>query len=1065
MKPQRTLLRRLLEKLKRPEPEPPPAPPMPPAAPRQKKRTDSSFEPLEGRIAPALLLGPSALQYTDTDGDLVTVKFSKAVFVKNSTETQSQFETRISNVVHFKSGHLTQDASRGGLATDVEELQWLNLTAFVTPGAASPVSGSDVSITAAKVGVLGDDLVNVGYIQANNGNVLGLALGAVTVDGDLGRIEAGDYNKPKALTSLTVQSFGAAGTASQAVGGTLASAITGAIGKFVVKSDIVDASLTVEDGSGTTTFGNIGSIRIGGSIRVSVANTDAEAGLIKAAGDIGDITVGTTSAHGIFGGAGQGSASIHADGKIGNITISGELRGGAGKDSGEISAAVSIGKITLGGDLRAGAGENSGRIKTTGETKFVNGQSITTGGNIGAIQLGILHGDATITGGDAGINSATISAVGSVVSFKTSGAFLGGKNTNSGSVNITGTLGKATIGASIEGGAGQNSGRLITGKLGGASVAHSLKGGAGASSGTLAVVGTSGPIIIGQTILGGAGVNSGALALGGTTTSIAVNNSAHAVAAIVAGSAQLSGVISTGSNVGQLTILGLIDGTSTIASTADSAGSIQIGGNIGSLTLIGGLKGGERELTGAITSEGTIGTIKITGDITGGVGLSSGSIIAADSVPTTTILGNLTGGAGANSGSLLIGNDPTKPGNAAKLTLSGHAFGGDGTVSGTVSVGGKITTLAIGTLPATGPLTDVLKGGTGSNGGALIAHHGIGSANILGNVTGAVGVKSGTVQSDGAITTLKIAGALTGGGGAGSGSIQTHDLTNGTSITPGNIGKLTIAGAVTGSMGENSGQISADGSLTTLTLGGLAGNQGAASGSILIGQGIAALSDNFLKLGGAASITIKGPVAAGTNANSAVIETGGSLGALKITGAVSGATIRAGWNIGTLSIVGAVDGTHISALGKANATTTNVAIGKVQITGSVSHSSILAGYDRFGGASDGSAQIGTVNVTGAWTASSIVAGVADTGANGFGNADDTAIFPAHPGIISKIASILIGGDITGTGIAGEHFGFTAQQIGSVTIKGIAQALTTGTVKDVIEIPGNPVTSDFIIREV
>ncbi len=1060
MKPRRTLLHRLLAKLKRPAPEPPPAP----VTPRPKKRTDSSFEPLEGRIAPALLLGPSALQYTDTDGDLVTVKFSKAVFVKNATETQSQFEIRISNVVHFKSGHLTQDASRGGLATDIEELQWLNLTAFVTPGLTSPVSGSDITITASKVGLLGDDLVNVGYIQANNGNVLGLALGAVTVDGDLGRIEVGDFNKAKALTSLTVQSLGAAGTDSQAAGGTLASLITGAVGKLVVKGDVVDASFTVEDGVGTTTFGNIGSITIGGSLRVSDANTDTEAGLITAAGNIGNIKVGTTTAHGIFGGAGQTSGGIHADGKLGNITISGDLRGGAGKDSGELSAAVSIGKITLGGDLRAGAGENSGRIKTTGEQKFVNGQFVATGGDIGAIQLGSLHGDATSTGGDAGINSATISAVGSVVSFKTTGAFLGGKNTTSGSVSITGTLAKATIGASIEGGDGLNSGRLFAGKLGRLTVAHSLKGGAGASSGTIAIVGDSGPIVIGQTILGGSGVSSGGLALGGTTTSIEVNNATHTTSAILAGTAQLSGIISTGGSVGKITILGLVDGTSAIATTADGAGSIQIGGNIGALTLLGGLKGGDRELTGTITSEGTIGPIKVTGDILGGLGLSSGSIIAADSVTTTNILGNLTGGAGANSGSILIGNDSTKPGNAAKITLSGHAFGGDGAVSGTISVGGKITTLTLGMLPVTGPVLDVLKGGIGPNSGAIIAHHGIGSATILGNVTGALGVKSGTVQADGAITTLTISGALTGGGGAGSGSIQTHDILSDAILTPGNLGKLTIAGAVTGSTGENSGQIFTDGSLATLTLGSLAGSSGAASGSILIGQGLSAISDSFLKIGGARSITIKGSIAVGTNANSAVIETGGSLGTLKISGAVTGATIRAGWDIGTLSIIGAVSDTHISALGKPIVTTTDVAIGKVQITGSVSDSTILAGTDRFGGASNGSAQIGTVHITGTWTASSIVAGVADTGANGFGNGDDTAIASAHVSIISKIASIQIGGDITGTGVAGEHFGFTAQHIGNVTIKGIAQALTTGIVKDIIEIPGNPVTSDFTIRE-
>lgn len=38
------------------------------------------IEPLEGRIAPATLVNPSTLTFTDFEGDFVTVKFSKPIF-------------------------------------------------------------------------------------------------------------------------------------------------------------------------------------------------------------------------------------------------------------------------------------------------------------------------------------------------------------------------------------------------------------------------------------------------------------------------------------------------------------------------------------------------------------------------------------------------------------------------------------------------------------------------------------------------------------------------------------------------------------------------------------------------------------------------------------------------------------------------------------------------------------------------------------------------------------------------------------------------------------------------
>src|SRR5687767_9946220 len=124
MKPSRSLFRRFLEKLRRPKaPEAvTPAAPKPGEKPRRPK-TDSSFEPLEGRIAPAILLTPSTVQFTDTDGDLVTIKFSKDLF----TGQGEALNNTLDSVFKFLQPGTVRT---NGSATDVHELATLDLTAL-----------------------------------------------------------------------------------------------------------------------------------------------------------------------------------------------------------------------------------------------------------------------------------------------------------------------------------------------------------------------------------------------------------------------------------------------------------------------------------------------------------------------------------------------------------------------------------------------------------------------------------------------------------------------------------------------------------------------------------------------------------------------------------------------------------------------------------------------------------------------------------------------------------------------------------------------------------------------
>jgi len=94
------------------------------------------------------------------------------------------------------------------------------------------------------------------------------------------------------------------------------------------------------------------------------------------------------------------------------------------------------------------------------------------------------------------------------------------------------------------------------------------------------------------------------------------------------------------------------------------------------------------------------------------------------------------------------------------------------------------------------------------------------------------------------------------------------------------------------------------------------------------------------------------------------------------------------------------------------------------------------GYDAAGGLPtpaplNGDAQIDPVSVAGDWSASNLVAGARNPQSTNlsYGDGNDQAIGGGNASILSKIASITIGGRVTGTAHA-EHYGFVAEQIGS-----------------------------------
>ena len=188
--------------------------------------------------------------FTDADGDLVTVTSSKGSF----------------EIADFQ---LVQ-------AGDGFQLRTLNLSDDGTE-----FSGATISVTATRSATGGDGLVNVGYVNAT-----GVDLGVVTVEGDLGQIDAGDaVTSTPALASLFVQSIGLLGTSTQGTPPDSESAFVGGVGAINVRFGIVDSSITVSGGDD----GDLRKLKVGASL------DDVD---VTVSGSIGSVDQGT--APGLF---------------------------------------------------------------------------------------------------------------------------------------------------------------------------------------------------------------------------------------------------------------------------------------------------------------------------------------------------------------------------------------------------------------------------------------------------------------------------------------------------------------------------------------------------------------------------------------------------------------------------------------------------------------------------------------------------------------------------------------------------------------------------------------------
>jgi hypothetical protein len=365
------------------------------------------LEELESRLAPATIT-PSMATYKDVDGDAVTVRITHGNF------SASNFQFVASGAGEF--------------------LQTINLQGDPA------FQGAKLTISVKRTPPNGDGLVNVGGINAS-----GIDLGMVSVQGDLGFILAGDSNlATTGLSSLTVHSLGRTLDLTQAPETTVTSVIQGKLGKLMVQTDMINASVEVlVQLASPMVHDAVGSVMIGGSL---IGSSASLSGMIAANGSIDAVMIGGD----VQGGNGPGSGVISAP-VIKGVAIGGSLVGGVGDSSGTILSSVSTGKVSIAGDLIAGTGGDAGGI---GSNRDIAGVSI--GGTIrgGTIRAGGKLGPVTIKGSIIGTNPkpVVLSAATSIASLTVGRRVefvnvLGGYDINGNAVN-----GSAQIGAVMVGG-------------------------------------------------------------------------------------------------------------------------------------------------------------------------------------------------------------------------------------------------------------------------------------------------------------------------------------------------------------------------------------------------------------------------------------------------------------------------------------------------------------------------------------------------------------------------------------------------------------------------------------
>jgi hypothetical protein len=522
------------------------------------RRTILGLDELESRVVPA---GFNDFAFTNVDGSLVRVHLSRPLLTSAN-----------------ESSIFTLDNQ--GLGQQLEEI---NLTSLGTSA-----NGLSLSVTAVPGTLGGDGFVNVGFIDAT-----GINLGAITIHGDLGAIDAGSQSKPAtAITALTVQSMGEFSTSTQAGTGTLESDISGKLEALAVASDL--------DGVFINVTGSMGTVKVGGSL---IGATAQNSGTIQASGTLGAVTVGGD----ILGGTGDFTGAIYAKTSVKSVTVGGNVIGG-GDYSGQIYSPGPLGTVTIGGNLVGGPGVNSGQIYC--ETRLA---AVRIGGSL-------VGGSGEYSGQIAAASMGPVAITGSLV---------GGPTQDAGQIVADADIGIVTIHGNVVGGAGNYTGQVtsLNGSIAGARVGGSIVGGSGVNSGQIdtdpSTGGSIGPVAIAGNLEGGSGTGSGEIFANTTLAALYVGNSI--IAGSNNGAMTQSGAIRAGANIGAITIGGSLLGTSDspvlitavgqaslarVAKTDVAIASLSVAGKVQYADILAGY---DENLNG-VNGQASIGRVKVGGD-------------------------------------------------------------------------------------------------------------------------------------------------------------------------------------------------------------------------------------------------------------------------------------------------------------------------------------------------------------------------------------------------------------------------------------------------------------------
>ncbi|MGA3170597.1 MAG: hypothetical protein ABSE62_06245 [Chthoniobacteraceae bacterium] len=672
----------------------------------------SLIEPLEDRIAPALILNPYTVTFQDGSGGTAVIRISKPLF-KTAKSANS-----ILQWVDNNGNSITETYTGNSTAENISEIDLLGNFA---------AQGMNISVRVVTQVGIGGNTVNVGSIAAANFNTNyqvsdNIDLGSIYIQGNLGSITAGDGFSPPVIKSLTVQSMGSSSSVEQSI-------VLGPILNLNVQGNFYGNLAMIG-----YRYGSISKLYIGGSL-TGDTNNDQATGVIQFTGGIGSATIGNitgtsgtdtgelegsdanpskigslTVLGSITGSSGFASGQVYADTSIGRLTVDGSLVGSSGIGSGSVQG--KLGSVSIGGDLTGGSGLSSGSILSatnggtnSGGTGFaINGNDSLNPASIRNVMIG---GD--VTGGSAGVAAqpaslttpaiaATPGESGVIYASSAKSIVIGGSLIGGTSVN-------KTNGNGIQDNTADTSGAIVSNTVKTLVVGDSITGGDGPNSGAVVGIGVSslgssplilamnyGTIIVNGDVTGAAGSSSGSILVNGLVQGVISN--LHIGGNVMGEAGSQSGEIDAGTGLKTLFIGGNLSG-----GAGNDTGEVMVGGLLGTGTIMGNLAGGSapHTATAALTNSGyiqasQIGNLTIHGSVSSGLNAGAGGIANSGAIRSNSAIGSLT-------------IDGTVTGTSADPVFISAAFGPQ-------NVAKQKTDVAIQTLTINGAVNylDVLAG-------------------------------------------------------------------------------------------------------------------------------------------------------------------------------------------------------------------------------------------------------------------------------------------------------------------------------------------------------------------